>query len=63
MLGRSDGLEHGMVSGVTIEVDLNLVSPADASNRVTRELAHDGITPLGNLLSELGADNPHGGSF
>ena len=50
MLGSRDGLEHGMVSGVTIEVDLNLVSPADASNRVTRELAHDGITPLGNLL-------------
>ena len=63
MLGRSDGLEHGMVSGVTIEVDLNPVSPADASNRVTRELAHDGITPLGNLLPELGADNPHSGSF
>lgn len=63
MLGSRDGLEHGMVSGVTIEVDLNLVSPADASNRVTRELAHDGITPLGNLLPELGADNPHGGSF
>ena len=36
MLGSRDGLEHGMVSGVTIEVNLNLVPPADATNRVTR---------------------------
>ena len=63
MLGRSDGLEHGMVSRVTIEVNLDLVSPTDAANRITRELAYDGITPLGNLLPELGADHLHGGSF
>lgn len=63
MLGSRDGLEHGMVSCVTIEVDLYLVPSTDATDRVTRELAHDGITPLGNLLPELGADNPHGGSF
>ena len=52
-----------MVSRVTIEVNLDLVSPTDAANRITRELAYDGITPLGNLLPELGADHLHGGSF
>lgn len=63
MLGSRDGLEHGAVSRITIEVDLDFVFPTDASNRVTRKLSHDGIAPLGNLLPELGVDNPHGGSF
>jgi len=52
-----------VVSRITIEVDLDFVFPTDAANRITRELAYDGITPLGNLLPELGAYNPHGGSF